>query len=249
MKATNLYSRVAGVGRRHREAALLTQERRSSARRSAHAATSERRHAQSHGGRRSAHADAVAGRARRSSTAIGRRTGGRRVQRAGDESVQDAGGQQRHDVEDDEVGHVVDEVLAARQRERARPDGTAVVEPLRQRGGQGEPRRAVDDAGRPQAENDAASSTNGVGGLGAHRVTDGDVPEPAQQTALTAPPFHSAATRFKYSYARFDQPPSSLSFQPLHGIPFIGRVRLKQSSTIPRSYCAYVCLTTVTSYS
>jgi len=52
----------------------------------------------------------------------------------GDESVQDCGGQQRYRVEDDEVGHVVDEILAARQRERTRRDGAAVVEQSRHRG-------------------------------------------------------------------------------------------------------------------
>ena len=57
-------------------------------------------------------------------------------------------------------------------------DVAAVFQVSRPRGGQRQPRTAVDDTGRPQTENDAASSAHRVGCLGAHRMTDCDVPEP-----------------------------------------------------------------------
>ena len=76
------------------------------------------------------------------------------------------------------VGHVVDDVVSARQREGAGGDGAAVVELFGHGRGQGEPRRAVGDAGRPQGDDDPASATHRVGRLRSHRVTDGDVPAP-----------------------------------------------------------------------
>lgn len=72
--------------------------------------------------------------------------------------------------------------MAARQCECTRRDGAAVVERFRHRGGQYEPRTTIDDAGGPEAENDAASSVHCVVCLGAHWMADSDVPEPAQKS-------------------------------------------------------------------
>jgi len=120
----------------------------------------------------------------RGSTAFGDPgTADRRVERSGDEYIQDDGSQQRGGVEDDQVCRVVDdvEIFVVGQRQRAYRDVAAVVETRRLRGGQRQPRTAVGDAGRPETENDASSSTHRVECLGAQWATDCDVPEPCNR--------------------------------------------------------------------
>ena len=185
-----LYSRVAGVGWRHGDTALLTQERRSSTVCSAHADASTTKHWQSHSDvprRLSAHAAAVAGQARRTPGVRGSRAAGCPAQRASNEAVQDGRRQQRNGVEDDEVGHVVDAIFTASQCERTGRDGTTVVQLLRHRRRQYQPRGTVDDAGGPETENDAAGTAHCVCCLRSHWMTDSDVPETPNKitTALT----------------------------------------------------------------
>ena len=64
-------------------------------------------------------------------------------QAASYERVQEAGGEQRRGVEEDEVGEVVGEVLVARESERADVDGAAVRQTPWTRGRQQQPRHAV----------------------------------------------------------------------------------------------------------
>ena len=93
-----------------------------------------------------------------------------------DERVQHAREQQRPDVEDHQVGHVVRDVVASLHLERARLDARAVGEHLRPRRREREPRCAVEGAEGPHGGDDALRSLHRAHGVRAHRPADGDVP-------------------------------------------------------------------------
>ena len=110
------------------------------------------------------------------------RAGGRRgrgdvgaEEDARDERVQHAREQQRPDVEDHQVGHVVRDVVAALHLERTRLDLRAVGEQNRLRRREREPRRAVEGAEGPHGGDDALRPLHRAHGVRAHRVADGDV--------------------------------------------------------------------------
>lgn len=202
---TYLNSGVAGVRRTHRDAALLAREHQPAVPRSdhdrclfepirRHRLRGRSRQTPGRPGRRVAEPPTSAPPAARSdhdvAPRLGRRAHGpgggpRRPadavqspgQSPGDESVQDDGRQQRDGVENDEIGHVVDEIVTAGQRERARRDRAAVGQLTRRRRRQRQPRRAVETAGQPQTDDHAPRPADRVGRLRPHWMTDRNVPD------------------------------------------------------------------------
>ena len=92
-----------------------------------------------------------------------------------DETVEDARQQQRHQVEDDDVGEVVDQVLLAGQFEGAHLHRSvaAVVDGLC--GGQTQPRTGVAAGEGPDSDDDLLGPLHCAHTLGLHRVADGNV--------------------------------------------------------------------------
>jgi hypothetical protein len=98
-----------------------------------------------------------------------------REEDARDEAVKDAGDEQRHHVEDDEVGEEVGEVLLAWPLEVAEARRRLAMVEQRLGLGQPQPRRAVHQREHPHAAGDALGAVHRAHGVRPHRVADGHV--------------------------------------------------------------------------
>lgn len=94
---------------------------------------------------------------------------------AGDEAVEDAREHQRHQVEDDQVGQIVAEVLLARQLEDAAFQRFQADVLERLRFGEAEPRHRIARGESPDAGDDLFGALHRADALRLHRMADGDV--------------------------------------------------------------------------